>query len=183
MATLKAMFKLFDGYSSTIDKINRKTDEATDKILRASGATDKFNNELKATGASASHLNSGLKKLVATFVSMAAVQKTLNLADEITQTSARLNLINDDLQTTAQLQQMIMNSANRSRAAYTTTADIIAKLGLRAGDAFSSNQEIIAFAENLNKMFVIAGASQEEMRSASLQLTQALGSGYSVAKN
>lgn len=57
------------------------------------------------------------------------------------------------------------------------TTDIVTKLGQRAGDAFSSNAETIAFAENLNKMFVIAGASQQEMQSASLQLTQGLGSG------
>jgi len=178
LATLKAMFKLFDGYSSTIDKINRKTDEATNKILDASGVTDKFNKKLENTGASATKASSGLGKLMGTVVSLAAIKKTLDLADEMTQTTARLNLINDGLQTTAELQDMIMASANRSRASYASMADVVAKLGLRAGDAFNnSNQEIIAFAETLNKMFVIAGASQEEMRSASLQLTQALGSG------
>ncbi len=75
------------------------------------------------------------------------------------------------------MQQQIFASAQRSRASYTATADVVSKLAMRAGDAFTSNQEAIVFAENLNKMFVIAGASQEEMNSASLQLTQALGSG------
>lgn len=99
------------------------------------------------------------------------------LSDSMTQTTARLNMINDGLQTTEELQDKIFASAQRSRTEYLATADIVAKLGQKAGDAFSSNDETIAFAENLNKMFVIAGASQMEMESASLQLTQALGSG------
>ena len=130
MATLKAMFKLFDGYSSTIDKINRKTDESTNKILKASGVTDKFNKKLENTGASATKASSGLGKLIGTVVSLAAIKKTLDLADEITQTTARLNLINDGLQTTAELQDMIMASADRSRASYASMADVVAKLGL-----------------------------------------------------
>ncbi|HUM45210.1 MAG TPA: tape measure protein, partial [Fervidobacterium sp.] len=154
-----------------------KTDVATDKIEKASKSTDRFNQQLKNTEKASSGASSGIERLVKGIISIAAVKKTIDLADEITQTTARLNLINDGLQTTAELQDMIMASANRSRASYTSMADVVAKLGLRAGDAFSSNKEIIAFAENLNKMFVIAGASQEEMRSASLQLTQALGSG------
>ncbi len=177
MASLKAIFKLTDGYTKTIDKIAQKTDVATDKIEKASKSTDRFNQQLKNTEKASSGASSGIERLVKGIISIAAVKKTIDLADEMTQTTARLNLINDGLQTTAELQDMIMASANRSRASYASMADIVAKLGLRAGDAFSSNQEIIAFAENLNKMFVIAGASQEEMRSASLQLTQALGSG------
>lgn len=177
MATLNAMFKIMNGYSAPMEQIIKKTDSASNKIMNASKSTDRFNDKLNNTNISANKANGGLGRLVGAVVSLAAVQKTLNLADEMTQTTARLNLMNDGLQTTKELQDMIMQSANRSRAAYTSTADVVAKLGQRAGDAFSSNAETIAFAENLNKMFVIAGASQQEMSSASLQLTQALGSG------
>lgn len=104
-------------------------------------------------------------------------KEILGLSDEITQTSARLNLMNDGLQDTDQLQQMIYQSAQRARTDYMATADVVAKLGQRAGDAFDSSGEVVQFAENLNKQFVIAGASQQEIASASLQLTQALGSG------
>ncbi len=177
MASLKAIFKLTDGYTKTIQKIISSTDSATSKIEQVSKATDKFNEKLKDVDKTSKSASSGIERLVKGFLGIAAVKEIINLSDEITQTTARLNLINDSLQTTAELQDMIMESANRSRASYMTMADVVAKLGLRAGDAFSSNKEIIAFAENLNKMFVIAGASQEEMRSVSLQLTQALGSG------
>lgn len=114
---------------------------------------------------------------VSAYAGIQGVKRLVALSDEVTQTTARLNLMNDGLQTTAELQNKIMESANRSRASFLTQADIIAKLGQRAPDAFSSNDETIQFAENLSKMFVVAGASQQEMASASLQLTQALGSG------
>lgn len=123
------------------------------------------------------NMASSVTSLVTAYAGMKGISSLVNLSDAYTQTNARLNLMNDGLQTTEELQNKIFASAQRSRASYQTTADIVAKLGQRAGDAFSSNDETIAFAENLNKMFVIAGASQQEMASASLQLTQALGSG------
>ena len=178
MASLKAIFKLIDGYTKTIDEIAQKTDVATDKIEKASKSTDKFNQQLKNTEMASSRASSGIERLVKGLIGIATVKKIIDLSDEMSQTTARLDLINDGLQTTEELQDMIMAAANRSRASYTTMADVVAKLSMRAGKAFNnSNKEVIAFAETLNKMFVIAEASQEEIRSVSLQLTQALGSG------
>ena len=179
MASLRAVMTLMTGgYSSSINRVIRDTDRATDRIMRASGATDNFNRRLNATGASANKASNGLGKFIKRVMTIATVVKGMKIADEMTQTTARLNLVNDGLQDTAELQDMIMAAANRSRASYASMADVVAKLGLRAGDAFNnSNQEMIAFAETLNKMFVIAGASQEEISSASQQLLQALGSG------
>ena len=178
MAGLRAIFTLADGYTKTIDKIAQRTDVATDKTEKASKSTDKFNQQLNNTEKAALRASSGIERFVKGLIGIATVKKIIDLTDEMTQTTARLNLINDGLQTTAELQDMIMAAANRSRASYTTMSDVVAKLSMRAGKAFNnSNKEVIAFAETLNKMFVIAGTSQEEMRSASLQLTQALGSG------
>ena len=101
----------------------------------------------------------------------------LNTADTMSQINAKIDLINDGQQTTAELQEMIYASAQRSRGAYESTANLVARIGQNAGDAFGNNAEMIQFAENLNKQFVIAGASREEMASATLQLTQALGAG------
>lgn len=177
MATLKAMFKLFDGYSTTIDKITRKTDQATNKILGASGATDKFNDKLNKTGASSSFFSSSLGKLAGTVLTVTTALKGMQLSDELTNTSARLNLINDGLQTQAELQEKIYAAATRSRGVYTDMADAVAKLGLNAGDSFSSNDELIAFTELIQKSFKVGGASATEQSSALLQLTQAMGSG------
>lgn len=76
-----------------------------------------------------------------------------------------------------QLQDMIFESAQRSRGDYLATSDSIGKMGLMAGDAFSSGQEIVNFMELINKQFKIAGANAAGIDAAMLQLTQAMGSG------
>jgi len=99
------------------------------------------------------------------------------IADEMISTYARLKLINDGLQTTAELQALIYDSAERARGSYSTTAQTVSKLGILAKDAFSSNKEIIFFAEQMNKQFAIGGSSIQEQTSAMYQLTQAMASG------
>lgn len=160
-----------------LNKAEIAFNEVEQEIRQANEQQQKFNNEIRNGQDAANGLHSKFTKIAATVGAVLGVKQIIGLSDEITQTTARLNMINDGLQTTEQLQNMIFQSAQRSRGSYADTADIVAKLGLRAGDAFASNAETIAFAENLNKMFVVAGASQQEMASASLQLTQALGSG------
>jgi tape measure domain-containing protein len=177
MPTLKAMFQLFDGYSRTINIIDRKTDSATGKILKASGATDNFNKKLKATGASVGVANSGLTRLISTAALLAATVKSMNISDEFVNTAARLDLINDGLRTQADLQKMIFASANRAKGSYTDMAKAISKMGLLAGEAFGSTNEVLAFTELLQKSFKISGSSATEQSSALLQLTQAMAAG------
>ncbi len=177
MATLKSVFKLFDGYSSTINKINKKTDEATNKILKASGQTDKFNKTLNDTGASATKASSGLGKFLSIAALIAGAIKGMSIADEYTNTAARLNLINDGLQTQAELQDKIFAAANRSKGSYADMASAISKIGILAGDSFDSNDELIAFTELIQKSFKVGGASSSEQSSALLQLTQAMSAG------
>ncbi|WP_068786613.1 tape measure protein [Paenibacillus phocaensis] len=151
--------------------------EINRQIQKATESQNRFNQSLNNGKASSSGLARSITGIVAAYLSVQSLKSVLDLSDTYSNTTARLNLMNDGLQTTAELQDKIMESANRARASYQTTADVVAKLGQRAGDVFKSNDETIQFAENLNKQFVIAGASQMEMASASLQLTQALGSG------
>ena len=160
-----------------IDLAAREMEELETNIQQAGKKQEEFNQEVQEGASAMGGLENKVLGLVGAYASLQGIQKVVNLSDEYVQTTARLNMVNDGLQTTEELQQQIFASAQRSRASYTATADVVSKLAMRAGDAFTSNQEAIVFAENLNKMFVIAGASQEEMNSASLQLTQALGSG------
>ncbi len=171
------MFKLFDGYSSTIDKIERKTEKATDKILKASGSTDKFNKKLEATGASAGIASIGIGKFIGAAALIAGALKGMSMVDAYTNTSARLHMINDGLQTQAELQEKIFAAAERSRGLYSDMASSIAKLQMNAGDAFGSNNETIAFAELMQKSFKVGGASGSEQSAAMHQLTQAMASG------
>ena len=133
--------------------------------------------ETKRTGRAAGDLLRTFRQIAVATGAVSLVRSFLGVADQQTQITARLNLMNDGLQSTAELQDMIYVSAQRTRSAYDATAQVVAGLGQRAGKAFSSSVEIVQFAENLNKQFKIAGASQQEISSASLQLTQAMGAG------
>lgn len=106
-------------------------------------------------------------------MAVSAVQTT----DQLTQIRARINLINDGSQSTAEIMDKIYSAANRSRGSYLDMADSVAKLNMLAKDAFSSNDEAIYFVEQLNKQFKISGASVEETTSAMYQLTQAMAAG------
>lgn len=146
-------------------------------IAQAAAQQDRLNTKIATGAGHASQLWGKVKGLVGAYMGMQAGGGIIKTADSLTQTTARLNLMNDGLQTTAQLEEKIYQAAMRSNGGFLQTADAVAKLGLRAGQVFKNNDETIAFTETLNKMFQIAGASQEEMSSATLQLTQALGSG------
>lgn len=106
-------------------------------------------------------------------VAIAATQT----ADELTSIRSRINLINDGSQTTAEIMEKVFDAAQRSRGSYTDMADSVAKLNMLAKDAFSSNDEAIAFVEQLNKQFKISGASVQEASAAMYQLTQAMAAG------
>lgn len=97
--------------------------------------------------------------------------------DQLTQLRARIDLINDGSQSTAEIMDKVFSAANRSRGSFLDMADSVAKLNLLAKDAFSSNDEAVYFVEQLNKQFKIAGAGVEETTSAMYQLTQAMASG------
>lgn len=148
-----------------------------DEINNAENEQKKFTNEVERSESAMSGLVGKVAGLVAGYASWQTVMGAVNLSDQITQTESRMNLIVDDGGSVDELTQKIMDSANRSRAGYLETANAVTSFAQRAGDSFSSNDEVITFTETLNKMYVIAGASAEEQSSSMLQLTQALGSG------
>ena len=137
----------------------------------------RFNQEINEGVANADNLMNAVKGAVAAYATVQTVGKALDLSDTLTSTTARLNLMNDGLQTTQDLQNMIYLSAERARGSYQATADAVSKLGLMAGDAFGSSEEIVAFMEQVNKQFTIAGTETAGIDAAMLQLTQAMGSG------
>ena len=117
------------------------------------------------------------KNLAATVGASVGLKKLIELSDQMTSTTARLNFIVDDGGSVEALEAKIMASAQRSRAAYLDTASAIASMGANAGAAFGSNDELIAFMEQVNKQFVIGGASAQGQAAAMLQLTQAMAAG------
>lgn len=137
----------------------------------------RLNREIDQGARKARGLIGAVGGIVAAYATVQTFSRALDLSDTLASTTARLNMMNDGLQTTQELQDMIYLSAERSRGAYQATADAVSKLGLMAGDAFDSSAEIIAFMEQVNKQFRIAGTEAAGIDAAMLQLTQAMGSG------
>lgn len=158
-------------------QFNSELTGVREELTRTVSEVEELRSGMTSAQPPAENLTASLKKLGTAFLGSKLVSGIVSMSDEMTQTTARLNLMNDGLQSTADLQELIYQSAMRSRGAYNATADAVAKMGLLAGDAFSSNQETIAFVEQLNKQFKIAGTSAEGQAAAMLQITQAMGSG------
>lgn len=158
-------------------KLNMLMDSTERSIRDNLNVQEQFDQSIvKGTGA-ASGLEAKLKGIAMSAAAAFSIQKITALSDNVTQTTARLNLMNDGLQSTDQLTQQIFASAQRARAPFMDTAGAISKMGLNAGNAFDSNQELIAFMEQVNKQFVIGGANAQEQSNAMIQLSQAMASG------
>lgn len=181
MATISSTFKMQDNATKTlrnvaagIDNVAAKANQANGSVIRAKTPIDKVKNGFSNWEAKIVSINQGLQltKSIAR-----GIGDLLNYTDSLTLTKSRLNLINDGLQSTSELQDKIFASAQRSRGSYEDMAQSVAKLGLLAGDAFKNNDEMIAFSEMMQKSFKVSGASQQEISSATYQLTQAMAAG------
>ncbi|MDS6392544.1 tail tape measure protein [Clostridioides difficile] len=146
-------------------------------IGKADEQQRRFNEDINKGVSNTDRLLGSVKKITGAYMSLKTLGGLGSLSDQMTNTNARLSLINDGQLSDGGLNKMIFQSAERSRASYLDTAQIVSRIGMNAGSAFSSTREIVSFAEQLNKKFIIAGASTQEMSSALLQLTQGLGSG------
>ena len=137
----------------------------------------RFNREINEGVHSANSLMDSIKGMVAAYAGIQTIGEIIGLSDTMTQTTARLDLIVDDGGSVEDLQNKIFLSAERARGSYLATADAVSKLGMQASQAFSSNDELIAFTELLNKQFVNAGTEAAGIDSVMLQLTQSMAAG------
>lgn len=163
--------------ASAMGGVDESTAQAAAAGEQAARSQDKMNRSMRQGVGAAAGLESRLLSLAKAYLGLRTAQKFVELTDTFTQTTARLERMNDGLQTTAELQNMIYQSAQRSRGSYQEMADMVGKLGTMAREAFDSNTELVAFAEQINKQFALAGTSGQGMQAAMLQLTQAMSSG------
>ena len=177
LASLYEQRVLVSSLKADYERITQSAKGTSESIRENEENQRKFKNEINSTTTSANNLWDKIKGIALTIGGLAGVKKILNLSDEMATTSARLSLIVDDKGSVEQLENKIFASAIRSRAEYQDTADMIGKLGSQAKGAFKNNDELIAFAEQLNKNFILAGTNQQGIASAQLQITQALASG------
>lgn len=198
MAEIRETLTLVDRFSATINKYIQGTTRAAQSTRLAEGAASAYSRTMERLSSAANRVITplrnniernrslsssalgaagGVRQLAAALLGIQGVRGLVTLADNLTSITARLDMMNDGLQATAELNQMIMDSANRTGGAYQETADLVGKLGVLAGNAFSSSAEIVAFAEQVNKLMAIAGTSTYGAAAAMLQLTQAMSSG------
>lgn len=155
--------------------VNRLEEE----LNQAGREQEEFTQEVRNSESEMSGLVGKVAGLVATYASLQTLMSAVNMSDQMAQTESRLKLIVEPKQdgSLENLEQEIFDSANRARADYEATADAVVKLANNAGNAFSSNKEIITFLEAVNKQFVIGGAEASAMEGAMTQLTQGLAAG------
>lgn len=144
----------------------------------------RFNQEIRAGTQDANTLADTIKHAVAAYVSIQSVGKILNMSDELTQTTSRLDMMNNSFNQingtaneTSELVNMVYAAAQDARGSFGDMASVVARFGNNARDAFGSSEEVVAFADLVQKQMTIAGASTQEAANAELQLSQALGSG------
>src|SRR5690606_552519 len=144
--------------------------EIKQSIDAAKRAQDRFTQSVKQSKSSADNLASSIKKwaasLATAYLSVKGIQNALESADTYISARARLDLIVDEGQSVDDLQAQIHAAAQRARGDVIALTDNVARLGLLAGDAFSSTGEIVAFAETLQKAFTISGAGTQEQAAA-----------------
>jgi tape measure domain-containing protein len=156
---------------------NAAIEQMESNLRQVENQQNSVNRSLQTGRSAADGLLGKIVQMAAAYVSMQGLQKAVELSDALASTQARLELIVDDGGSVADLQNQIMNMANNTRSSFLDTASAVAKMGLNAGAAFEGNDELIAFMEQVNKQFVIGGASAQEQANATLQLTQAMAAG------
>jgi len=164
---------------NNVNIINLQLNQVNNNIRDAfnSSVVNNFNQQVREGQSAVGGFEGKIRSLVGAYIGLRGIQKIVGLSDAMASSSAKLSVLVDDNGSVENLERKIFASAQRSRANYITTMGTVAKLANNAGEAFANGDETIQFAENLNKLFVINGATQTEVASASLQLTQALGSG------
>lgn len=177
MAKIAEELILYDKFSGTFTKYLRYGGQAASVTQDITKETQKLAKAQQTASTATSGFLGKLQGLVGAYMGLQGLRAVVDLSDAVSGTTARLNMMNDGLQTTKELQDMIFQSAQRSRGDYLSTAGFVSQLGTLAGDVFSSNAEIIAFAEQINKQIALSGASSQAAAAAIYQLTQGLSSG------
>ncbi len=140
-------------------------------------AQGQFNQTIEQSTHKTEGLFSGVKKLAGNFLTLENISLVLDISDELNQSVAKINTMNDGVQTTQELMNLVYASTQNARGAFFETVDLVTKFANNAGDAFSGSAEAVAFSNLVQKQMMMAGISTDEAAEAMLQLSQAMGSG------
>lgn len=177
MAVIEDTLRLNDEYSRVIRDYINNLNRAGNSARNGANSNRLYGNSAANAARQTSGLVSELRSLAGAYLGIQGVRALTGLSDSMTSITARLDMMNDGLQTTEELNRMIYESAQRVGASYQQTASFISKIGILAGDAFQSSEQTVTFAEQLNKIMALSGTTSAEASGAITQLTQALASG------
>ena len=179
MATITSTIKLVDQMSPTLNKISKAIDRVNSQANKMGSIKTwgGFNAGARTATKSTHNLYNAIRRTVFVLGTLRGLQGLSTVADTMMNATARINNLTGDLAKTKYYLDAIYASAQRSRGSFTEMANSVGKLGTIAGDAFGSVEEMIAFTELMNKLFVLSGASAAESSNAMYQLTQAMAAG------
>ena len=176
-ASFDSVAQSVDRATNEVNQLNQAVSNTSSGIGNAGNQQESFNNKIRSGESAMNGLVNKVMGLVGAYLSLQGVKKLMDVSDELVSSKARLDMMNDGLQTTDELFGMVYQAAQNSRGELGTMASVVAKFGNNAKDAFKSSREVVAFSELVQKQMTIAGASTSEASNAMLQLSQALGSG------
>lgn len=179
-ATVQTAAEQIYNYETRIEELEQKIEQAGEQMEKLKDNTKQSSGEAQ----NLSRIMGGIKTLIASYAGFNALQGIAKTSDDLTQTTARLGMMNEGfretggaLESTDDLVNLVYASAQNARGSFGDMAAVVAKFGNNAKDAFSSSAEVVDFANLVQKQMTIAGASTTEASNAMLQLSQALGSG------
>ena len=180
-APLKNIEREIGNLNSAFGRLQNSSLKTGDRFTTVSQRAGAMANGVSKAGSmmanSLNSVTSKVMRLSATIGSFVGVKSLVEASDSFIQMAARVKFVNDGLQTNEELLEKIHQAANRSRSSYRDMANFVTKIGNNARGAFSTNDELIKFAETVQKQFIIGGATSAEQSAASLQLSQGLAAG------
>lgn len=192
MAGISETISLVDGSSAVMIRIANAADGMAVSIEKAKGAMEAMEGASAGASSALGSVKSAFSGMLSTFtmgniaaniamrIADAVVQipgKLMKAADAYSGMQARLQMVSGSAERTAQMNDMIFQSALRARGSYDGMLDSVSKIAMTAKEAFPDARTVVPFVEEIQKLFAIGGTGVQQQKDAMLQLTQALGSG------
>ncbi|WP_201008186.1 tape measure protein [Paenibacillus glycanilyticus] len=175
MSKLRVALRLADEISGPLASIINQFSSLEQSFQKAAAQQEKVNGAVEQGQGIVGLLDKGIRSVIDKYVSLESLQSGMKLSDDYMNSINRINAINDNLQTSQQLQDKIFAAAERSRGSYSDMLAIVGKFS--AADAFKSNDEGIAFAELMQKSFRLGGTGMEDQKTGMDELAGAMSEG------
>lgn len=163
--------------SEELNVVDSKVNSVEQGVKQASNEQQDFTSSIKDSVETTDRLSSKISQVAQSIAKSFDVGKVIAYSDELQLTSTRLGTINDGMQSTEAVQRMVFSAAQNSSTSYQATADAVTNLELQAKDAFGSTAEMVNFAEQLNKQFILSGTSSSDIQTSMDSLVSSLSSG------